>query len=116
MANTKSRSASRPNADTKRQPGQPRYQPVEQADDEEIAQSQRQGKTNNPADNVPRGAQVSGEDHVSEDISEDVDEEEWMAESDNDLSPEELEAEEDAREVSGGHRSQPTRRTNSPRP
>jgi hypothetical protein len=60
MVSTKSRSASRPNADEKRKPNQPRYQPVEQADDEEIAQSQRQGNLTNPADNVPRAKNAEG--------------------------------------------------------
>lgn len=93
--------SSRPNADEMRKPGQPKYQPVEQADDEEIAQSQRQTRSTNPADNVP--VQVSGEDLDSDDLGE----EEWMDEDGNDVSSEEriaTEEEEDSNETSGGRR------------
>ena len=41
MANTTAPNATRPNADEPRQPGQPKFQPVEQADDEEIALTQK---------------------------------------------------------------------------
>lgn len=103
--------SSRPNADEQRKPGQPKYQPVEQADDEEIAQSQRQTRSTNPADDVP--VQVSGED---------LDQDEWMDEDGNDVSSEEriaTEEEEDSNETSGGRRpgkQKGIRGGDSPRP
>ena len=106
--------SSRPNADEQRKPNQPQYQPVEQADDEESALTQRQSKQTNPADQTPQGVQASGEGQ-----EDDLDEEEWMDEEGDDLSPEELQAEEDSNETSGGR--QPGKRKglrggDSPRP
>ena len=109
MASRKTRSASRPNADEPRKPGQPRYEPVEQADDEEIAQTQRQTRANNPADEVPRAVQVSGEDQED---SEEFGEEEWMDEDGNDVTPEERVADDDSNETSGGRR--PGKRKGAP--
>jgi hypothetical protein len=89
---------SRPNADDPRKAGQPQYQPVEQADDEEIAQTQRQSRSTNPADDVP--VQVSGED---QDESEEF-EEEWMDDRGNEVTPEERVVSDYSNETSGGRR------------
>jgi hypothetical protein len=101
MANRKSASASRPNADEPRKAGQPRYQPVEQALDEEITEAHRQPYSTNPADDVPPVVPAR---EVDQEDSEERGEEERKHEVDNGLTPDHRIPGEDSNETSGGRR------------